>query len=174
MLTLRSLLCSSGAAVPRLQPPLPQSARARRLLPHRLTPRQGQLTNLDSSRNPKLVSIYIFFFFDPKIHEPEQDTPSPARPVTNCLLEIWLQALAGPKLHPHDCLDQDVYQSRRTLSCLFDPGCSSGITGEVQKTRRCPNAKRSSREIWGQKVVLFCQSSEAADLRSPCWDGTAS
>ncbi|XP_058711707.1 mitochondrial carrier homolog 1 isoform X2 [Poecile atricapillus] len=53
----------SGAAVPWLQPAVPQGARPSRLLPHRLTPRQGELINSDSSRNPKLVSISVYFYF---------------------------------------------------------------------------------------------------------------
>lgn len=56
-------LSSSGAAVPWLQPAVPQGAHPSRLLPHQLMPRQGQLINLDSSRNPKLVSISVYFYF---------------------------------------------------------------------------------------------------------------
>lgn len=56
-------LSSSGPAVPWLQPPVPQGAHPGCLLPRGLTPRQGELINLDSSRNPKLVSISVYFYF---------------------------------------------------------------------------------------------------------------
>lgn len=56
-------LSSSGAAVPWLQPAVPQGVHPSRLLPHRLMPRQGELFNSDSSRNPKLVSIPVYLYF---------------------------------------------------------------------------------------------------------------
>ncbi|XP_030329003.1 mitochondrial carrier homolog 1 isoform X2 [Strigops habroptila] len=99
----------SGAAVPWLQPALPQSSHPSRLLPHRLTPGLGEAMNLESSRNPEL-DLCIVLVFDPNSMVPEQDTSSPVRPAPNWLLDILLQAPAGPKLHPHGCFNQDVQQ----------------------------------------------------------------
>lgn len=56
-------LSSSGAAVPWLQPPVPQGLHPGRLLPRRLTPRQGELSTRTPQETPSLFRyLYISIF----------------------------------------------------------------------------------------------------------------
>lgn len=45
-------------------------------------------------------------------------------------------------------------ESRRELFHLFGPGSSSGVTGEVWETRKCPGIKQASPKMQGQKTCF--------------------
>lgn len=116
--------------------------------------------NLDSSRNPKLVSIYVYFFLS--IQSPRCQNKTPPLQRGQQQVGFWR---SGFRLQ----LDQSPIlvavwngtcsrESRRELSCLFGPGCSSGVTGEVWETRRRPGTKQASPKMQGQKTASFCPS----------------
>lgn len=113
--------------------------------------------NLDSSRNPKLVWLYVFFFFP--IQSPRCWNKTPPLQQGQQQVGFWRP---GFRLQ----LDQSSIlvavltgmhsrESRSALSCLFGPVRSSGVTGEVWETRK---RQGESPKTQGQKTALFCLS----------------
>lgn len=114
----------------------------------------------------------IFIFSDPKSMVPELTPPlQQGQQQTSGHLasgSSWTKA-------PSSWLSRlGCVAERAERHCHFGPGCSPGVAGEVQESRKCPGTKGVSHELQGQKTALFCLSWEAAGVpRSPPWEGYA-